>query len=328
MIRHPYAVTLAAVLLAALAGRAAEIDPYLPEDTESVLNLNVRQLLDSPLVKKHALALAQEALRDNDQVQDILKDLGFDPFKDLDRVVVATPAGTDKDRGLVIVRGRFDVAKFKAKADEAAKDSPDNLKIHKVLGGKHTLYEVIVPDLGDDSLFVALAGRDTLLVSFGKDYVVNALKKAGKTDPPALKNKNFQTLLEKLDDRQSVSLAVVKNADLQGAAGQLPPEIRKVVEKIEAIGGGLTISDEVKMEVVVTTKNAAAAKDIADSAKAGLNLLPGVLAVLVPESTPGAEFLVEFTKSLRVTSKGESVVFRGRISSDFIEDALKKKKEK
>ncbi len=186
---HRFALLLAvfaAVLLGTAPGRAAEVDPYVPADTETVVNVNVRQILDSPLIKKHALEAAQEALRGNDQVQDVLKDLGFDPFKHLDRVVVATPGGTDKDRGLVIVHGRFDLAKFKTKGEQAAKDHSENLKIHKVLAGKHLVYEVNVPDM-DEPLFVALASEDTLFASPGKDYVVDALKKLGKPAKPALR---------------------------------------------------------------------------------------------------------------------------------------------
>ena len=87
MIRHRYAAVLLTVLLCAPLGRAAEIDPYLPEDTEIVLNVNIRQILDSPLIKKNLLEKAQESLRGNNEVQDVLKDLGFDPFTDLERVV-------------------------------------------------------------------------------------------------------------------------------------------------------------------------------------------------------------------------------------------------
>jgi hypothetical protein len=139
--RRP-AMAAVAILLTSLVagyGRAADLDRYLPEDTETLLNLNVRQILDSPLIKKHALEAAQEALRGNDQIQNILKDLGFDPFKDLDRIQVAAPGGADKDRGLVIVRGRFDLDKFKAKAEGTATNNGENLKVHKVLGGKYLL---------------------------------------------------------------------------------------------------------------------------------------------------------------------------------------------
>src|SRR5262249_5643205 len=184
-------------------------------------NVYVRQILDSALIKKNALEAAQEALRGNDQVQDILKDLGFDPFKDLDRVLAASPGGTEEDRGLIIAHGNFNVAKFQAKAEQVAKDDGEHLKIHKILGGKHLLYEFTTPEL-DSPLSVVLAGKDTILASPGKDYVVEALKKVGKTDKPQLKNKEFQALLEKINARQSLSVAVVKSKGVKKALDGLP----------------------------------------------------------------------------------------------------------
>jgi hypothetical protein len=322
------AVALLLTVLAAAPGRAADLDPYLPGDTETVININIRQLLDSPLIKKHVLEHAQEALRGNDQVQDVLKDLGFDPFKDLDRVIIAAPGGTDKDRGLVIVRGRFDLDKFKAKAEETAKNDEEHLKIQKVLGGKHLLYEVNAPEF-DAPLFVALPNRETVLVSPGKDYVVDALKKAGKTDKVVLKNKEFQALLEKMNDSQSLSMAAIKTPAHRDAVNGLPGDIKDMIAKIQAVGGGLTISDEVRMEIVVTTKNTSEAKELRDSADAGLKLVLAGLSAFTTnqkDAAPALDFLLEFAKSLRVTNKDKAVILKGRINSDFIEDTLKKGK--
>lgn len=318
---------IAAVLLTAVPGRAADLDRFLPEDSEAVLNLNVRQILDSELIKKHVLAVAQEALRGNDQVQDILKDLGFDPFKDLDRILVATPGGTDKDRGLLIAHGRFDVAKFKAKGESVANDNGDVLKIHKVLGGKHLIYEVNHPDL-EAPFFVALAGKDTILASPGKDYVVDALKKIGKQTKPVMKNKDLQALLEKVNDRQSFWMAGIKDPAVKDAIGDLPENVKGMIDKIQAIAGGLTISDEIKLEFVFTTKDGKEAKDLQGSIDAGLKLALFALAGLSnqKDSSPQMNLLLEFVKGLRVSSKEQAVVLKGRISSDLIEDTLKKDK--
>ncbi len=326
---HRAFVSVYVLLLFVPLGRAADLDPYLPEDTESILNINVRQLLDSQLVKKHLLDAAQEVLRDADQVQDILNDLGFDPFKDLDRVVIASPIGTEKDRGLVIVHGRFDVAKFKAKAESVAKDQSEHLKIHKILGGKQLLYEVNHPEV-DDPLFVALSGSDTLLLSPGKDYVVNALKKSVKEVKPALKNKKFQELLEKVDAGQSFSLAAVTSPEVAKVIEKTPGDVKGMVEKIQAVAGGLTINDEIKLEIAVTAKNTKDAKDLSDSAKAGLNLVLSFAAPLSQNAnTPKwVELVVEAVKAVRVTNKSETVFVKGRISNDLIEDALKMKDKK
>jgi hypothetical protein len=324
MLQRTLAV-VTAVFLSVPLGRAAEVDPNLPEDTEFIVNLNVRQLLDSDLVKKHVLEMAQEALRGNDQVQDILKDLGFDPFKDLDRIVIASPGGTEKDRGLAIVHGRFDVAKFKAKAEEVAKDQSEHLKIHKILGGKQLLYEVNHPNR-DEPFFVALSGGDTLLASPGKDYVIDALKKSKDPTKPILKNKKFQALLDKMDARQSLSLAAVTNPDLKKVIDKAPGDIKGMIEKIQALGGGLTISDEVKLELIVTTKDTKDAKELGDSAKAGINAVLALVAAFAQNNeSPEAEFVVEIIKSLRITNQGEAVTVKARISSDLIEESLKKK---
>lgn len=324
----PYRLALLAVLLAAAPGRSADLDPYLPEDSATVVNVNLRQFLDSPLIKKHALAVMQEALRGNDQVQDVLKDLGFDPFTDLERIIAAAPGGTDKDRGLLILHGRFDLPKFRAKAEEVAKDQGDVLKIHKILGGKHILYEVSPPDL-DQPLFVALPpDGKTVLASAGKDYVVDALKKSATPTRPQMKNKEFQALLEKVDDRQSLSVAFIKTDAVKDAVAKLPGDIKDMIDKVQAVGGGFTLTDEVRLELVVTTKAAAEARELRDSADAGLKLVLAGLAVFTTnqkDDNHGLELLLEFAKSLRVTSKGQTVVVKGRISSDVIEEMLKGK---
>src|SRR5438105_4660189 len=98
-----------AAALAAAPARAGEVDKYLPEDTEVLVSVNVRQIVDSDLFKKYALEQARAALKDQEDVQDVLKELGLDPFKDLDRVLVAKPSGGEQDRGLVIAYGRFDL---------------------------------------------------------------------------------------------------------------------------------------------------------------------------------------------------------------------------
>jgi hypothetical protein len=132
---------LTAALLTFPAARAAEVDRLLPADSELVVTVNVRQILESPLFKKHvALKDAQDALTEHlpGEANQILKDLGFDPFTDLDSVTVAGPGGHDKDRGLIVVRGRFDADKIKARAAQAAKDDPDSSRSARSPTGSST----------------------------------------------------------------------------------------------------------------------------------------------------------------------------------------------
>ena len=63
-LRRSGLATLAFVLLAA-PSRSAEPDRYLPDGTELVLHVNVRALLDAPLVKKYCLDLVKGYLQGN-----------------------------------------------------------------------------------------------------------------------------------------------------------------------------------------------------------------------------------------------------------------------
>src|SRR5262249_18000187 len=151
------------------------------------------------------------------------------------------------------------------------KDQGDVLKIHKVadgLGGQYLIYEVNIPDQ-DVPLFVALANKNTLLASPGKDYVVEGLKRSKGQAMAALKNKDFQALLEKMDPPQSLSLAVVGSAlnkadFLQGLAQGL-------LDSVDAIGGGITIDEDVKLEFVGSLKTVNDARDAQKQIKNGIN---------------------------------------------------------
>jgi hypothetical protein len=318
---RPLGLALAAACVAAPA-RAGEVDRFLPDDTAILVALNVRQVLDSPLFQKLGVNPARELLKEVDQVADILKDLGFDPFKDLDRILLAGPGGPDPDKGLVIVHGTFDLAKFKARGEEAARNNPDALKVHKVpdgAGGRHLVYEVALGGDQEMPLFVALAGKDTLLASPGKDYVVDALKKAGRKAPPALKDKDFQALLRKMDARQSLALAAVGSA----LKGNLPEAGKEALDKVDAIGGGLTVADDIKLEVVVSARSAADARALKEAADKGLRQALTLVA-LAASAEPRLNPALEVIKTLKVTGKDKLVVFKGQLGADVLEEALKK----
>jgi hypothetical protein len=325
--RRPWAVGLYLAAAAALAApaRAADVDKYLPEDTEAVFTLNIKQSLDSALVKKYGLDQARAALQSADMVNDVLKDLGFDPFKDLDNIIVANPGGGDQDRGLIIVHGKFDLKKFQDKADKAVKD--ETLKVHKVpdgLGGKNLIYEVTVPlpGAGETPLFIALADKDTILASPGKDYVVDGLKKTGAKEKAALKNKAFQTLLEKVDTKQSLSFAMLGSA-LTKSELPLPDEVKTFLEGLDAVGGGITLDDGIKIQVNFAAKDADAAKEMHKTLDTGLKQALGILAIAAAgneELTP----LVDLLKSVKLAVKEKVITFKAEVSGEIIEKAIKK----
>jgi len=313
----PAGLTCLALLLPAQWTGAAEIDPYLPEDTEVISTLNVKQLLASPLIKKVALPNLKD-LVNNDQVKPHLEELGFDPLKDLDRITTAGPGGNENDRGLIIIHGQFDLAKFKAKADKEAKDNGDVLKIHKIAdgkGGDFVLYEVASPDL-PVTMWVALASEKTMLVSPGKDYVVDALKRKEK---PVLKSKDFQTLLEKMDPRQSFSIAALGNAL---AKGDLPDKVKDALKDME-IGGGITVNEDIALELIGNAKTPQAAKELAQNINDGLNQGLGILGLLASQQKELAP-VVEIAKTVKSSARDKTVTLKAAIPAELLEKWTRK----
>jgi hypothetical protein len=326
---RPARLALAAALAATLAAapaRAAEVDKHLPDDTELLVSVNVRQVLDSDLFKKYALEQAREALKQQEDLKAALDELNFDPFRDLDRVLVALPSGSEQDRGLLVAYGHFDLDRIKARAEDLAKNQPEVLKVLKVpdgAGGKAVVYQVNAQGQ-PTPFFVALPDKGTLLASPGKDYVVDALQKEHAAGGPQLKNKDFQALLEKMDDaKQAVSVAGVGAALTEGS----PDEVKALFAKVEAVGGGVRIADDLKIEVAVSAKSAEDAKELRQEVVADLKQARLLLTALSFADRPEIDLLLDVVNGVKVTGKDKEVLLKATVSADALEEALKKDKK-
>src|SRR5262245_24074979 len=113
--RHVLGLALALSLCTGFT-QAGEISPYLPADTEVYFYLNSRQILNSALVKQIGENTIRELMKSQQELTEVLKDLGLDPLVDIDRIVVAAPMLGEQDKGLSIIQGRFDLEKFHTRA--------------------------------------------------------------------------------------------------------------------------------------------------------------------------------------------------------------------
>src|SRR4051812_31729320 len=109
---------LACLALLAPAARAADLDPHLPPDTERYLNVDVKQIVASPVGKKLGKERLLELLPTLPAASALLKELDVDVLKDVDRIQLSAPKSNDGDKGLMILSGRFDEAKMKKKAED------------------------------------------------------------------------------------------------------------------------------------------------------------------------------------------------------------------
>jgi hypothetical protein len=89
---------------AAQAATDAAIPSYLPPDTQVVIGVRVRGLVDSSLFKK----IPTDFSGVNVEWTKLASSMGFDPLRDLDDVLIATNARGQDAPALIVAHGRFE----------------------------------------------------------------------------------------------------------------------------------------------------------------------------------------------------------------------------
>lgn len=330
MRRHPS--LLVPLFVFSASATAADVDKYLLDDTDAVLGLNVKLLLQSPLVKKNYLPLAQKQLKSNDEAQKLLQELGLDPFRDVDRVLLVhgeschrTVASKEEFAPLVIIRGRFDPARIHAKAAQLAQFVPNLIKFEQTKNG--IIYEIGVPR----PFFVALPDRTALVASLFKDQVAEALLKGRGKKERRLKHFGMEFLVQQVDYKNSVWVAAQGRAAF-GEKTQLPIAKGKKVEEgarkklsdsgIEEISGGLTVTDGIRAKFHIKVPDPETAKTISDLLP---QILPQIAANDLDGKLEGKRFdpVREFLRSLVVGSDDNYLIVRGEVSGKVFAESLK-----
>lgn len=315
-----------AILFAALSvvPAWAALDPHTPSDTQIYVAIDVRTAFDSEFFKDNVLGPARDLLKQIEGADKVLEELGLDPFKDIDRLVIATPTTKDNDRGLLVAYGRFDPAKFGKRVDRLKRDSDESIKLHEIplgAGAKHTVYEVAIPGT-EMAVFVALKDGKTLLVSPGKDYIVDALKATRAGTKPSLKNKDLEALIARLEVSKRVLTVAMPGSALVGV-DDLIPGAAEALKGIEAIGGGLTIGKEVEFDLAISTTTDENAQQIRSTLEKGTKLATAGLALL-GEDRKDLTLLFEVVKSIKVIGKGKVVGVSARVTADTLQDLFGK----
>ena len=318
------AATLTAGLSLSASARAAEIDTLLPSETESVIFLNVKQILASDIVKKYALGQLKQMMESNENAQRMMKDLGIDPTKDVERVTAGT-WGKDKDDFSVvaIVRGTFDPVKLMAAAEKEAKTNGDKVAI--VTEGDFKLVK-FTDEKQPKPVYASLADATTLVASNDKKLVVNALTAANKKSKPTVKKELAQLLL-KMDEKASMYLCGV----VDGSKLELPPGVQipnvdtaKLVEqlkKMKNLSITLSVTDEISLDMNAAMADGDAADDLGDTLSQLIGVVKNFLPAVAnnPKAKPLAE---EVTKTLKSKVKDKDVNLTLKLSGGSIDKAI------
>jgi hypothetical protein len=292
----------------------------LPAETESIIFLNMKQVIESDLVKKYALGQVKQFLEGND-AQKMLKDLGIDPLKDIDRLTAGTWGKGPEDMQLVaVVRGKFSPEKLFEVAQREAKNNGDKLAIVEEGGVK--MVKVTV-DNQPRPFFVSVADEKTIIVATEKKLVVNAITAAQKGTKPTLKKELAQLMLS-MDEKATMYAVGMVDGKIDG----IPPgvnipgvdgaKLAKQLEKLQNFTMTLRITDEVGVEIGMGMKDTDAADDFGDTVTQLIGTVKQFLPFIAmnqPNMKPIAD---EIGKSLKSKVKDKNVQLSIKLSADAI----------
>ncbi|HKI38436.1 MAG TPA: hypothetical protein VKA46_41690 [Gemmataceae bacterium] len=297
------------------AAPAGSFEKYLPDSADGVVNINVRELLDSELFKKAGL----DKQLAGDDAQKTMKLLGLDPLKDIERVIITN----DKEKGddpHFIIQGKFDPAKLSAAAELAHKEKKDIFIIHKTETGK--IYEVTkleefvkMPpqaagaglNLKGKSVFVVIPDKGHIVLVGTKESAETVLAKAAGKKTTKLTNKELPGLIAKINPKQTIALA------LPAPGGD---------EKVKSITGGLTVTADVKVDVTVTTVDAEAAKDLNEKIGEQLKMVTDIAGLLVLQQKEFAP-AIDILNGIKHEAKDGTIGIKSEIKGDTLEKLVK-----
>ena len=296
----------------------------MPADADTVVSVNVRQIIDSDIAKKYALEQIKQALEGRD-AKALLTDMGLDPLKDIDRAVVATINTSKTDtKFLIIIHGSFDPNKlFKAAEAQTKKDGD---KFAMIKDGNTVMFKY-QPQNGDPPTYGTVVSDNTVIAGSDKKLITNALA-ADKNGPVKLKPE-LAALIKKMDEKSSVyAVSVVKgkfdDVKIPGG-GNLPVDlsgIEKVLPNAETISLTVKISVDVSVEVTFGMKDDQSANDMQNTVE---DLLKQVkpLAALAGAGNPQLKPLADILAGIKTVAKNKDVIVTGKVAGADIGRMIK-----
>ncbi len=327
MIRSRICIASLAVVVGLLATSSAQaLDPkYLPNDTEIIVNLNYRQILNSDFLKSQKAALEQakvaieNQMPNNKDVEEYLKLAGFKVERDLISVTFAMPASNDPEDATLIVVGDFNNDKFYAAAKKAAAQNADVIKVSKK--GTHQIIEIT--PAGGRRAFVSLVDGKTLVACTTDNGIQAAISRASGKKMTQL-GAGVKKLIGRVNDKQSFSALATADAllKLMQNAPQQAKQAEDFVRKMSGMAASVTVAKDVDFELNVGTNTAEDAQKL----QQGANLLLFVFRKALEDKAQQDKKLapvVSIMNSIEASANGKNVVMEGKAEAADLKKLMK-----
>jgi hypothetical protein len=298
------------------SARAAEPDKLLPASSDSVLQVNVRQILDSDISKKYALEPLKQLLDGND-AKKILTELGLDPLKDIDQLIMGG-SGTSKDdaKVLFIVHGKFNVDKLMNAAETQTKKDPDSYS--KIKEGNTTIYKALFPNT-DQPVYAAILDENTIVAATEKKMITTAVKANDGNEPANIKGE-LATLIKKIDSKSSIFAATIVKGKLDEVkipgGGNLPVDLtafQDLIPKIETLSFAVQVKSDVNVEITLGMKNENAAGDFQTAFDEFMKQVKPLIQI-AGAAEPRAKPVIDILGTIKSSTKNKDVIIVGKVT--------------
>ena len=316
---------LIAGALAANTSRAAEPDKLLPAEADTVVSVNIKQILDTDIIKKYALETLKQVL-DGQDAKKLLTELGLDPLKDIDRVVVgANIKGRTDSKFLMIVHGSFDPDRLYKAAEKQSKVDADRFAMIK--DGDTVVFKY-TPENGENPIYGTVVNDKTVIAASDRKMIANALK-AAETGKKAPIKTELADLVKRMDEKSSVyACGIVKGKfdDFKlPAGGNMPVDleaIQKLIPMTESMAVSVKVGADVAVEVTLGMKDTDTAGEMRNALD---DLIKQVkpLAALAGAAEPRAKPLADILNTVKTSSKDKDVTVSGKVTSANIGKMMK-----
>ena len=297
---------------------------YLPDDSEAVITVNLRQILASPVAKENKGSIdwikgaVDERLAELG-IQRYLQKIDFDIFRDLDGITVATAGGKSLD--FVLLEGTFNIGKIQAAAQEASKENSETVK-PVMIGAQRALELRATAD--SKPIYAGLVGTGRLVAASSKERFSDAITRL---------NGNLYSKLRKELREPLTSASAPKSIHIVATGGGLAKlvsgasvndidALQNVLREITVLNVGVTADKTLAFSVDVQSKDKQSAAEmvqLTSVALAGAKLLIKKNAEKDAKWAPA----LDVVNSIHVSSQGTQFAVRGEFTAAALEAIFK-----
>lgn len=286
---------------------AGVLADYVPEDSEAVLAVNVRQALETQIGRQYFGSVLQQLIEQAEPQSASLELAGIKRVGDIDTLFISFAPGVGAEP-LWLVRGQFDRSHFQVGPDKLQEKTLDSFRVWECRDHSAKRTALLAPI------------SDMLIVSETPDRIQAALKQARDPRPVQVRDARLRDLLSKVDRRQSLwlaasirSLGVVSSIDNY----LLKLILRPLLTHADSVYGGIACGEDVQVELHISAATDTDAAQLETDLRSLREAAPGA-ALLIRQSQ--LKPILRLLSSAQIHRDGKSILLRSQLAADQEEE--------